>query len=362
MIDTFLKVAYEKEVRKHAEFEMVGLLKDIPTLELRQIASGTPISQVYEKRAMLDECPPSAPSIDRPMSFLERFQGTPLYEQALALETEALEAEAANIAHQMAERQEERPWEIMDRIRLKKRLLELELAKQQNGSAQAAPPGEPAQGAGAPGDVPAEGVQDSSQGLQGGVAKSASVQPDPRAVALMKFADGMGRTLARADFEKAARVQFLMDVGSRAGAVMAKTALDPMAIAKGIGGAVSKAAPGVASWAMKNPGSAGAIAGGALGAAGGAVAGGPDHRLSGALGGAALGAGAGGMGTLGRMQAGQSLGGAALNTARAGVNAATRGGNRLAGQLSGGMGDRVSGVVQGAGDAAHRGLNALGGA
>jgi hypothetical protein len=178
MLDEFLNTVYTHETRKKAEYYMVGLLKDIPTLELRKLASGTPIAELYEKRAMMDEC--TSPDA-QPKTFLDKFKDTPLFEEALALEQEMLQAEAADIEARMQRRGEDQLYQVQDQIRLKKRLLELKLAKLQAGGGEepgappAAPPGEPAQGAGAPGPVPAEGVQDNSQGLGGGAAKMAAV-------------------------------------------------------------------------------------------------------------------------------------------------------------------------------------------
>jgi hypothetical protein len=98
---------------------------------------------------------------------------------------------------------------------------------------------------------------------------------------------------------KAASVQGALALGDAVGRLMAKEAFNPMPMLQNAG----RAAMG---FARANPQAAGALAGGALGAAGGAVAGGPNHRLSGALGGGLLGAGAGafGGGTAARMQGG----------------------------------------------------------
>jgi hypothetical protein len=291
MLDEFLLTAYTHETRKKAEYEMVGLLKDIPTLELRKLAAGTPIAELYAKTAYLGDCAPSDSS--GPTTFLDKFKDTPFFEEAMALEQEMLEAEAADIAHRVQENSQPRTWEVMDQIRLKKRLLELKLAKEQAGSAGAggappggAPPGEPAQGAGAPGPVPAEGVQDSSQGLQGGVAKMSAAER-------VQFSDQFARALARSDFEKAARVEVLLKTGSAAGGLMAKTALPDLAALGGMASKALTAAKPIASKVLGMAAKRPDIAGAALGAGAGALAGGPEHRLSGALGGAALGGAAG---------------------------------------------------------------------
>jgi hypothetical protein len=307
MLDSFLEVAYEVETKKSAEFELVGLLKNIPTMELQKLASGTPAAELYanlEKKAS-DDCAPSDSS-DAPKTFLDKFKDTPLFEQALALEQESLEAEAASLAKRIEENSQPRPYEMQDNIRLKKRLLELELAKQTAG-AQAAPPDEVAQGAGAPGPVPEAAVQDSGNGLGGGVAKVG--EAEKRAAALVQFSDSFARALARSDFEKAARADALTKTGSAVGALMAKTALPNLGALGGMASKVIGAAKPIASKALGMAASHPELAGAAVGAAGGALAGGPDHRLSGALTGGALGAGAG---HVGRNIAGGMVGGASM--------------------------------------------------
>lgn len=342
MLDEFLLTAYTHETRKKAEYEMVGLLKDIPTLELRKLASGTPIAELYSKQAFLDSCAPKCDG-DAPTTWLDKFKDTPFFEEAMALEQEMLEAEAADIAKRVQENAQPRPWEVMDQIRLKKRLLELKMAKEQAGGAAAggappAPPGEPAQGAGAPGPVPAEGVQDNAQGLGGGVAKMSSVQVTKAAAEMVQFSDQFARALARSDFEKAARVDVLLKTGSVAGEIMAKTALPNLSA---LGGIATKAL----GMAKANP----ALAGAALGAGAGALAGGPEHRLSGALGGAALGGAAGhaggyitkamGAGT-GFTQAAKDYGTGMLNKAQGMLGKAPAGGAVPTGTL-GGLGPKA---------------------
>jgi hypothetical protein len=295
MLNEWLQVVYKQELQKTASAEMDALVSKLPIEELKKLADGTPVAKLYahlEKTAF-------NPSIDgEPASFLERFKGTPLFEQAVALEQEELQAEMQNMQERQARRADQANadmiWDKRDQIRLRKRLLELDLAKQDAGAV--APQSPDAQGAGAPGPVPAEGVQDNSQGLQGGVAKvgmgkegSADSTKAPTDEEKFAWADSLGRELARNDMRKAANVQMLRAFGDAAGRAFAKTA--------GIGdmeALLSKAAPmarKALGFAKSNP----ALAGAALGAGAGAVAGGPGHRLSGAAGGAALGASAGGL-------------------------------------------------------------------
>lgn len=181
MFEEFLDVIYEKTSRQQATFEVIGLLDGLPDWEVEKIASGMPIAELY---GHLDRKPLTKTASDcgpdgEPKSFLDRFKGTPLFDQAVALEQEELQAEMLDLQKKQESRanrqNEDTIWDAKDKLRVRKRLLELELAKQQGGAPAAVPAAEPmgdtTQGAGAPGPVPAEGVQDSSGGLGGGVAK-----------------------------------------------------------------------------------------------------------------------------------------------------------------------------------------------
>lgn len=349
MLDEFLQVAYQTNGRKQAEFELVGMMEGLPVVELRKLAEGTPIAALYghlDKTAYLDSpCADGAPK-----TFLDRFQGSPLFDQAVALEQQELQAEMTDMQKRQERRQQnvadDTLYDVKDRIRVQKRLLELELAKQELGGAAAAggagaPPAPgmtPAQGAGAPGEVPPEGPEAGASAVVGKTAQ-----------AKFLFADNLGREMARVDFAKHAQAVKLAKVGEAAGAAMAKIALglgDIGGAMKGLaagGGALGKAV----GFAAKNPG----LVGAGVGAAGGALAGGPGHRLEGAAGGAALGGMAGGVG--GRMAAGQGLGAAAQNTARAGINTAMRGVNTVAGKLPGQLSSTVSGAAQNMNQAGH---------
>ncbi len=280
MLDEFLRVAYQAQTRKQAEFEMIGLMKELPDLELRKIASGEAVSDLYgylsrQKQADII----CGDGTTREATFLDRFKGTPLFQQALQLEEQELQAEMEDIQRRQIERQEEkampRLWDVKDQLRLKKRLLELQRATQETGGA----PEAPEQGAGAMGDVPAEGVQDNHMGVQGSKTASAA---SPRVLTLVKFAEEMGRKLARSDIEKSAQAGLMADAGRQAGVLLAKHALNLGAL----GGVASKAL----GFAVKHP----TLTGAGVGALGGAAAASPGNRISGAMGGAALGSTVGG--------------------------------------------------------------------
>jgi hypothetical protein len=280
MLDQFLKVAYETQRRETYTGELHDLLMQLPVDEIGTLASGVSIKEAY------GDCMP-----EERQTFLDKFKGSPLIEQAIALEQEEIQADMLSMQkreeRRVEQQAEDNVWDLKDKIRLKRRLLELQLAKEQAGMGAApgaAPvPGETAQGAGAPGDVPVEGVQDNAQGLGG---KTASVKSPAATLEKEKFAfaEGLGRTLAR---DEVKQLEF-QKIAEKAGALMAKQALN----LSGVSGALSKLGPMASKalgFAAKNP----SLVGAGLGAAGGAIAGGPEHRLSGALGGAALGGAAG---------------------------------------------------------------------
>jgi hypothetical protein len=126
MLDAFLSVAYEHETKKEAQAQMVRDFMQLPKEELYKIASG----QV--KLADDDE-------------WLEKFKGTPLFEQALGLEEACIQADIEDQQQrerERVERQQRRAeadgmtaWEKKDAIRLKKRLLDLELLRAENSGA-----------------------------------------------------------------------------------------------------------------------------------------------------------------------------------------------------------------------------------
>jgi hypothetical protein len=313
MLNAFLKVSYETQKRATFVGEIEELLKQLPDEDLSKLASGVSIKEAWGA-----ECAPDG----TPTSFLDKFKGTPLMEQAIALEQEEIQADMLDMQRREESRsrmqEENNVWDLKDKIRLKRRLLELQLAKEQSGMAQppASPPGMSAQGAGALGDVPAEGVQDNSQGIVGSKTAATSLEKEKFA-----FADGVGREMARGDAQ-----QFeLQKIASAAGAMMAKEGLNLGAITGALGKLGPMAGKAI-GFAAKNP----ALTGAAVGAAGGALAGGEGHRLSGALGGAALGGAAGsaaggiakniGAGQ-GVMEAAKNYGGGVLNKAKSLVGA-----------------------------------------
>jgi hypothetical protein len=118
MLDAFLKVAYEKQDEQREYKELVQTLKYLPREELNKIASGS------IKLAFGDD-----------KDWLDKFQGTPLYEQALELEKNKLQMEVQSKQQEMAEceaedaksEQRRQRWRAEDGLRLQQRMLELQL-------------------------------------------------------------------------------------------------------------------------------------------------------------------------------------------------------------------------------------------
>ena len=240
MIDHFLTVAYESDKKRSDQVKLAHALKNLPVDTLRNLATGS------VKLAFHDH--------DQ-MEWLHKFKGTPLFEEAVALEKADLENEVARQQMEAGRPPQDVFWKTQDQIRLQKKMLDLQLVQtqaQQDQDIQAGgmlatePVPAEAQGAGAMGDMAAGGVD----------------------------VEKMSSAMRKAAF----------DIGA-----MGRRAVD---------------------WVKKNPQTAGALAGGVMGAAGGAMAGGPDHRLSGALmggvGGAVMGhAGAGTANRLAQQAPGQ---------------------------------------------------------
>lgn len=119
MIDLYLEAAYGEEQEKTAQRRQVELLKQLPEETLMKIASGE------DKLAYFDsDC-----------KWLDRFKGTPLFDKALAIEQEELQQEMSQ-KEERAESSERFRQEDAQRddLRVKRKMLDLELAKVESGS------------------------------------------------------------------------------------------------------------------------------------------------------------------------------------------------------------------------------------
>jgi hypothetical protein len=166
MLDAFLEVLVEKEARHSAREEMADAFMALPVDELHKIASGAMKLADYDDH-----------------DWLSKFKGTPLYEPALQLEQQCLELDIQSQQQQQARQQETDQdraiWNAKDGIRLKKRMLDLELLKMES-SAEAG--GNIASGASPAPDMQQEqaAAQPNPQGVAGApmenVPKQASVK------------------------------------------------------------------------------------------------------------------------------------------------------------------------------------------
>lgn len=180
MLDSFLDVAYQHEAREQTERDAVALLKQLPAEDLLKIASGA-------KVAWLEPCGPGGSG-----SFLDKFKGTPLFDEALALEQEELQAEMTNLERRKEQRStqqlEQGIWDMQDQLRIKKRLLELRLAQQDAGMGAQA-------GGGAPSPL-MNAAPIPEAGAQGAGAVGAESAPvDANKTASIKLALAMGDVL-----------------------------------------------------------------------------------------------------------------------------------------------------------------------
>lgn len=127
MLDSFLEVACEHEKKASAYQSLVADMRRLPKAELQALASGrSKLASLY-----------SSLCGDDGNSWLSKFEGTPLHEQALALEQQSLELDIAREQRRLAEAEEEdasravrdEEYRAEDAVRLKKRILDLELNK-----------------------------------------------------------------------------------------------------------------------------------------------------------------------------------------------------------------------------------------
>lgn len=275
MLDAFMKVAYARSRHEQEQLRVHNLLKQLPVEDLYKLATGEVTKQAY-----LSECAPSNGD-GKSATWIDRFKGTPLFDQAVALEQEEIQLEMDELQkrkeRQVQSQMQEGTWELRDQLRLKKRLLELQAA-QVDITGQLPQPVAEEQEAGPVEAAPA----------QAAAAPSAQKQ----ASAQLRMAENMGRQLAQQDFKKEAMQRTLLSAGDAAGRLMSKTALDMNAM-KGLGqgamnflkanrGAALGAAAGAAGGAVQglrvDPATGQrslmkGLAGGALGAAGGAALG-----------------------------------------------------------------------------------------
>jgi hypothetical protein len=136
MLNEFLLAAYKDNQTKLANRQLVDKLKAFDLDDLVALANGDPTAK------LASYC--DGPS-DGPQSWLDKYKGSPLFEKAVELEKSLLEADAAADAKRTEERESDRTMDDQrDALRMQKRMLDLDLALEQEGGAAAAASPEPA--------------------------------------------------------------------------------------------------------------------------------------------------------------------------------------------------------------------------
>ena len=316
MLNHFLKVAYARSQAEEDRSRLHNLLKQLPIEDLYKLASGE-----LTKEALL--AAESSLETNEPKTWIDKFKGTPLFDQAVGLEQEEIQLEM----DQLQKRQEERAmkdtdssavWDLKDQMRLKKKLLDVQLAQLdvtgQMPMEEEPPMEDPNMTAGAmappPKPLPTQPEQTAPKPPSAPPAEEPKATPEKDKMAAAEkiaAAEDMGRRLARQDFQKEARVKELLALGDETGRALTKMAFG-MAGLQGLGRSAmnfAKANPGAAIGAgvgavggmakglQKDPqtgqrsllkGVAGGVLGGAAGGAAGHAAQGIGSRVVGGQG------------------------------------------------------------------------------
>lgn len=128
MLDTFLKVAYDRTKETEDQARLVTSLRSLPEDYLQKLASGE------EKLAFFG---------DSSGCWLEKYKGTPLLEQAIELEKRELEQQMAEKARWREEDKSRSETNIArDEVCIQKRLLDLQLAELEGGAGGGEEPAE----------------------------------------------------------------------------------------------------------------------------------------------------------------------------------------------------------------------------
>lgn len=125
MIPEYMQVLWEHDVKNRGDREFVETLKNLPNEELYKIANGHTKEGYYDSDG----------------DWLQKYKGSPLFQQAVELEKRLIELEAHEQEVRKLKEQEFSYVEAQDerdRIRLEKRILDLELASQQEGALNSA--------------------------------------------------------------------------------------------------------------------------------------------------------------------------------------------------------------------------------
>lgn len=137
MLDSFLKVAYANEKRDEEQAQLVEKMASLPEDLLHKIVSGE------EKLAYIGSFSDE--------NWIEKYKGTPLFEQAIELEKQELQARMAESARRTEDSEKFRAQDAArDELCIQKKLLDLQLLEQEAGVGQ----GEEVPEEGVPGEEP----------------------------------------------------------------------------------------------------------------------------------------------------------------------------------------------------------------
>lgn len=113
MIDSFLEAAYQEKAAAAARNELAEKLRALPVSDLCKLASGQKVAYM---------------GVGDDSTWLDKFEGSDLYDEAVELEKQCLHIEAQEIKQRMEDRgARDHLWDMKDALKLKKRVLELKL-------------------------------------------------------------------------------------------------------------------------------------------------------------------------------------------------------------------------------------------
>lgn len=135
MLDKFLEVSFGKTKQAESKARMVALMMKLPNEELKKIASGEiKLSYGHEVACVKGE----------QQTWLQRFKGTPLFDQAVSLEQHELELDMQSDQQRARDDVFYRETDsARNELCIQKKLLELELVKSQDASSGMTESGSP---------------------------------------------------------------------------------------------------------------------------------------------------------------------------------------------------------------------------
>jgi hypothetical protein len=140
MLDRYIEVLWGHEKQAAEQRKLVDLLGRLPIDELDGLASG--------RTKLAFSCGDDG-------EWLEKFKGTPLLEQAIQLEQEQLQLEAQQISQRQESRQSgDQEAMQRDQLNVRRKLLDIELARMESGGGEGAEPSGPPPAPGQPPQLP----------------------------------------------------------------------------------------------------------------------------------------------------------------------------------------------------------------